>query len=489
MLPTASSLAELPSIGTDLALLFGLMALNSVFSLAEMAVVTARKSRLKQLAVSSSRARAALELAEHPDKFLSTIQLAITLIDLTMGVVAGWIGLHVAQYFSQIPMLADSAETWGLTLTLALVTFVSILLGELIPKRIALVAPEKIALLVAVPMLLATKIVAPLVMVLVWLSTAILKLFRLNLHSQSEVSEEEIQLLVAESNEAGVIDDVERSMVNRVLTLGERTVASLMTPRPRIQWLDAAATLEENLSVLRDAPHSRYPVMRGNDQEVLGVLETKWLLEHVGRELNLASEIDLFKHMNKPVFVPENMSAPNLIDQLRDEEVFMAFVVDEYGDLLGIVMLDDILHAVLGSSSQPGPSAQSQITERSDGSYLVDGSLGVEDLCELLEETELPHEDEHDFNTLAGMLMAHFGRIPAPADIFDWRRWRFEVLDLDGARIDKVLITDLLSIDANNKHGTDKLGADKLKADKSGADKSATDKAAADSGSENTGNL
>ena len=461
MLPTATNLAAVHSLSTELALLFGLMALNSVFSLAEMAVVTARKSRLKQLAVNSSRARAALELAENPDKFLSTIQLAITLIDLTMGVVSGWIGLSVAQHISHVPMLAANAETWGLTITLSLVTFVSILLGELIPKRIALIAPEKIAVLVAVPMLLATKIVAPLVMVLVWLSTAILKLFRLNLHSQSEVSEEEIQLLVAESNEAGVIDDVERSMVNRVLTLGDRTVASLMTPRPRIQWLDAAASLEENLSVLRDSPHSRYPVMRGSDQEVLGVLETKWLLAHVGRQLNLASEIDLFKHMNKPVFVPENMSAPNLIDQLRDEAVFMAFVVDEYGDLLGIVMLDDILHAVLGSSSQPGPSEQSQITERSDGSYLVDGSLSVEDLRELLEETELPLENEHDFNTLAGMLMAHFGRIPAPADVFEWRRWRFEVLDLDGARIDKVLVSDLLSNNVMGNHGSKPSGTEK----------------------------
>jgi putative hemolysin len=445
MLPAGTNLEAVPGLGTDLALLFGLMALNSVFSLAEMAVVTARKSRLRQLAATSSRARAALELSESPDKFLSTIQLAITLIDLLMGVVAGWIGLSVGVYLAQVPWLAGHAETWGLTLTLISVTFVSILFGELIPKRIALVAPEKIALLVGVPMLWATKIVGPLVAVLVWLSTATLKLFRLNQHSQSEVSEEEIQMLVAESNEAGVIDDVERSMVNRVLTLGERTVSSLMTPRPRIQWLDAGASLEENLAILRSEPHSRYPVMRENDQEVLGVLESKWLLEHVGQPLDQAAPIDLFKRMIKPVFVPENMSAPNLIDQLRDEEVFMAFVVDEYGDLHGIVTLNDLLHAVLGSSSQPGPSTQSQITERSDGSYLVDGALGVDDLRELLEEAELPLEAEHDFHTLAGMLMAHFGRIPAPADSFDWRRWRFEVLDLDGARIDKVLISDIVS--------------------------------------------
>jgi putative hemolysin len=429
--------------GGNIAMLCGLMALNSVFAMAEMAVVTARKSRLKQLAVTSKRARAALELSDHPDKFLSTIQLAITVIELMTGVVSGWIGLQIGAFIAHVSWLPGNAMAWGLPITLTVVTFVSILFGELIPKRIALVAPEKIAMIVGVPMLWATRAVSPLVAVLVWISTATLKLFRLNQHSQSEVSEEEIQLLVAESNEAGVIDDVERSMVNRVLTLGERTVSSMMTPRPRICWLDTASTLDENLATLRAQPHSLYPVMRGSDQEVLGVLETKWLLRLLGETPSHTElETELFKRISKPVFVPENMSAPNLIDQLRDEAVFMAFVVDEYGDLQGIVTLDDLLHAVIGSASQPGPSATAQITQRHDGSYLVDGAIGVDDLRELLEESELPLESEHDFNTLAGMLIAHFGRIPDVADTFVWRRWRFEVMDLDGARIDKVLIVD-----------------------------------------------
>ena len=442
MLPPATSVDALPGLGADLALLIGLMALNSVFSLAEMAVVTARKSRLKQLAPRSSRARAALELSENPDKFLSTIQLAITLLDLMMGMVSGWIGLTVGIYFSHVGSLAEHAETWGLTFTLAVVTFFSILFVQLLPKRIALIAPEKIAMMVGIPMLWATKVVGPLVAVLVWISTYTLKLFRLNQHSQSEVSEEEIQLLVAESNEAGVIDDVERSMVNRVLTLGERTVSSLMTPRTRLQWLDTAASLEENLAVLRNTPHSRFPVMHQSDKEVVGVLETKWLVQQLID--GIAQPVDLFAHISKPVFVPKTMSAPNLIDHLRDEEVFLAFVVDEYGDFQGIVTLVDLLHAVLGSSTQTGPSPQSQINQRNDGSYLVDGSLGVEDLCELLEESELPLQQEHDFHTVAGLMMAHFGRIPEPGDFFDWRRWRFEVVDLDGARIDKVLVSDLI---------------------------------------------
>lgn len=435
MLPPDST-AGLPGLTTEIAILGGLLVLNSVFALSEMAIVTARKSRLKQLAKQSARARAALELAEHPDRFLSTIQLAITSIDLLMGVVSGWIGLHIAQHIALFPDFESFAETFGLTLTLLVVTFISIVFGELIPKRLALIAPEKLAMLVGVPMLLATRVCAPLVAVLVWVSTAFLKLFRLDRHSQSEVSEEEIQLLVAESNEAGVIDDVERSMVNRVLTLGERTVSSLMTPRTRIHWLNIAADLTHNLAELRARPYSRYPVMRGSDKEVVGVVETKSLTEYIGQ----SACFDLFAKMRKPVFVPERMSAPNLIEQLRDAEVFMAFVVDEYGDLQGIVTLNDLLHAVLGNTSQASPTTTSAITERSDGSYLVDGSLAVADLRELLEVSELPCEDEHDFNTIAGLLMAYFGRIPGPGDFFDWRGWRFEVMDLDGARIDKVLI-------------------------------------------------
>jgi putative hemolysin len=428
------------SLGGNLLILGGLLLVNSVLSLSELAVVASRKSKLKQMAKESVRARAALELAEKPEKFLSTIQIAITLLELVTGLVAGWIGLAVAAQFRLWNMFGDSAATVGLMLTLTCVTFVSILIGELIPKRIALIAPEKIAQAIAVPMLFATRMVTPIAAILVWLSTVILRMLRLDKHSASEVSEEEIQMLVDESAEAGVIDHVERSMVNRVLTLGDRSVASIMTPRTRMVWLDTEASLEENLAAMRDAPFSRYPVMRGSDKDVVGVLETKHLVHYIGR----TCEIALFVNISKPIFVPESMSAPNLVEQLREESVFMAFVVDEYGDLQGLVTLNDLLHAVLGSSSQTNSSESSQIFEREDGSYLVDGQLGLEDLRELLEVQELPHEEEHSFNTLAGLLMAEFGRIPNPGDWFEWRAWRFEVLDLDGARIDKALISRVI---------------------------------------------
>jgi len=440
---TAASVGNMSMAG-NLLLLSCLLLMNSVLSLSELAVVASRKSKLKQMAKESVRARAALELAEKPEKFLSTIQIAITLIELVTGLVAGWIGLSVAQQFREWKLFGDSAAPVGLILTLTCVTFVSILIGELIPKRIALIAPEKIAQAIGVPMLFATRVVAPVAAILVWLSTIILRLLRLDKHSASEVSEEEIQMLVDESAEAGVIDHVERSMVNRVLTLGERSVASIMTPRTRMVWLDTEASLDENLACMREAPFSRYPVMCGSDKDVVGVLETKHLVHYIGK----AGAVELFTNISKPIFVPESMSAPNLVEQLRDEAVFMAFVVDEYGDLQGLVTLNDLLHAVLGSGSQTNSSESSQIFERQDGSYLVDGQLGLEDLRELLEVQELPHEEEHSFNTLAGLLMAEFGRIPNPGDVFEWRAWRFEVLDLDGARIDKALISRV--VDARN---------------------------------------
>jgi putative hemolysin len=443
MLPDPNIAASaVPDLSTDLSLLAVLLVLNSVFSMAEMAVVTARKSKLKQLSKQSSRARAALELSENPERFLSTVQLAITLIDLLMGVVSGWIGIQIASSLERVSWLSHNASAWGLTLTLAMVTFVSIVFGELIPKRIALVAPEKIAMMVSIPMRWATRAVAPFVSVVVWVSSSVLKLLRLNQHSQSEVSEEEIQMLVAESNEAGIIDDVERTMVNRVLTLGERTVSSIMTPRPRVFWLDLEATLEENLSVMHAHKFSRYPVMRGSDKDVVGVVEIKSLTEHLGN----SGHFDLFTTINKPVFVPEGMSALTLIEALRDAEVFMAFVVDEYGDLQGIATLNDVLHAVLGTSQQSHPSSPAHVVERADGSYWLDGALSIADLREVMDVQELPQEDEHDFNTLAGLLMAQFGRIPHVADAFDWRGWRFEVVDLDGARIDKVLLSRIETI-------------------------------------------
>jgi putative hemolysin len=284
-------------------------------------------------------------------------------------------------------------------------------------------------------MRIASAIAMPFAFALIWITRMVMRLLRLDRASEERVSEEEIRLLVAEGADQGVIDSDERNMVNRVLRLGDRTVDSLMTPRPRIAWLDATASLQENLATMRDTPFSRYPVYRGNDRDVLGVLSLKRLPAMLGN-----AKVDLFARLAKPLYVPGTARALDLLEEFRDAETRLALVVDEYGDVEGLVTLNDVLGAVVGPGAAPVAPTQAQpVTQRDDGSWLIDGALGTDDLRELLGLAELPAEDEHDFNTVAGMVVAHFGRIPQAGEHFDWRGWRFEVVDLDGARVDKIL--------------------------------------------------
>lgn len=423
----------------DLLVFIGLLLLNGFFALSEMAMVAARKSRLKNLAKTSRRAAIALELAEHPDRLLSTVQFGITLVGVFIGAYSGTaLGHWLADHLAHWPWLAAYAEEIGIGTALFLITVISIMIGELIPKRLALVAPERIATAVAVPMALLARLASPVVGVLSWMTQRVMHLLGFGKRAGTHVTEEEIRLLVAEGAEQGVIDDAERGMVNRVLKLGERSAASLMTPRTKIVWLDAEAPLADNLAVMRATPYSRYPVMRGSDREVLGVVEVKSLLAHLGQERGF----DLFAHLEKPLYVPENTPALNVLDSLREHQAALALVVDEYGDLLGMVTLTDVLSAVIGYVASSG-DGNPAVVERDDGSLLLDGSLSLEELRELLGTDELPLPADADFHTLAGLVMAHFGRIPKVGEHFEWRRWRFEVVDLDGARIDKVLLNTL----------------------------------------------
>jgi putative hemolysin len=322
------------------------------------------------------------------------------------------------------------------SLSVATITFANMLLGELIPKRVALVNPERFAIATALPMRVLTALATPFAYVLIWLTRHTLRLLHLQRVGDANVSEEEIRLLVSESAEQGVIDTDERNMVNRVLRLGDRSVDSLMTPRPRIVWLDAGASRAENLAQMRDTPFSRYPVYRDNDRNVLGVLSLKRLPELIENP-----HADLFAHLAKPLYVPDTARALDLLEEFRDAETRLALVVDEYGDIEGLVTLNDLLGAVVGQGAAPPQATQSaRIVRREDGSWIIDGALAADDLRELLGVTVLPNEDEHDFNTAAGMVVAQFGRIPQTSEHFDWNGWRFEVVDLDGARVDKILV-------------------------------------------------
>lgn len=413
--------------------------LNGFFALSEMALMTSRKSRLKHMARTSKRAQLALKLAQTPERFLSTVQVFITLLGIGTGAV---LGARIGDKFSVIlgtinePWLAHYAAPLGVVISVAGITFVNMLLGELLPKRIALVSPERFAVAVALPMRVLTSMALPFAFVLIWLTRWVLHLLRLDRASDQQVSEEEIRLLVSESAEQGVIDPDERNMVNRVLRLGDRTVDSLMTPRPRIAWLDTAMSFPENLAVMRENSYSRYPVCRDNDKNVLGVLTLKRLPEMLG-----STHVDLFAKLAKPLYVPGTARALALLEEFRDAETRLALVVDEYGDIQGLVTLNDLLSAVVGKNAAPVPATgDAPVVQRDDGSWLIDGALGTDDLRELLGLVELPQETDHDFHTVAGMVISHFGRIPQVGEHFQWRDLRFEVIDLEGARVDKILV-------------------------------------------------
>ncbi|HEY0502798.1 MAG TPA: hemolysin family protein [Lysobacter sp.] len=426
-----------------LLIVIALIVLNAFFAMSEMALMTSRKLRLKQLAETSRGARVALELAEHPDNLLSTVQIGITLIGILTGLVGGEsIGLAIAGWLQGLlPNAAEYARPIGIGTAVGLMGAAQVIFGELVPKRLALTNSEGIASAVAIPLYWLSRIARPIVATLGKINRLVLRLLGVKDDARSAISEEEIRLLVTESHEQGVIDADERKMMNRVLGLGDRTAESLMTPRTRISWLDADAEFAENLETMRQTQFSRYPVYRGNDSEVVGILEVKSLLDRLDEKAP-----DLFKSLREPLFVSESTHAMKLLEIFREEQQSLALVVDEYGDISGVVTLADLMDAVVGRVHSIGvPVGESDdesapVVERADGSFLLDGSLPVEDLRELVGGGRLPDEDEHDFHTAAGMVIAHFGRIPYVGEHFDWGPWRIEVVDLDGPRIDKLLL-------------------------------------------------
>ncbi|MEP6634308.1 MAG: hemolysin family protein [Luteimonas sp.] len=426
----------------QLLIVAALILFNAFFAMSEMAVLTSRKSRLKQMAVHSAGARKALALANHPESFLSAVQLWISLLSLMIGYFGGEsMGAKLAIPLARVPQLAPYADKIGFAIGFVVMLFVFGLLGELVPKRIGTLRPEKIAMVVAYPMNFFASAAKPLVLALSTCTRLLMRLIGLGQEDNTTITEEEIHLLVSEGHEQGVIDDDERNMMQRVMRLGDRTAESLMTPRMRITWLDSAAGFDDNLAEMRQTPYSRYPVYRGSDSDVLGVLEVKTLLDRLDDRGRTPTDADLFKTLRPAVFVSESTHALKLLEIFREEQQSLALVVDEYGDVTGMVTLNDLMGAVLGRiQSGENAEAGALVVERDDGSLLVDGTLPVDELRQLLGTGTLPQQEEHDYHTAAGMMIAQFGRIPNTAEHIDWGGWRIEVVDLDGPRIDKLLL-------------------------------------------------
>jgi putative hemolysin len=433
----------------DLLIIFGLILLNGFFAMSEMAVVTSRKSRLRQMAQGHRGARMALGLAERPENFLSAVQIGITLVGILTGAIGGVaVADDVALWIAAIPPLAGHAHAVALALSVGAITFATLILGELVPKRLALLNPERIASLVAPPLAVLALATRPVVALLSFSTRFTLRLLGVRDRAARTITEEEIRMLVAEGAEQGVIDDHERNMVNRVLRLGDRSVDSVMTPRNRIVWLDAEAGDAANLATMRGAVHSRFPVRRGSDREVLGILEVKTLVDNLG---NPGGE--LLRHLRPALYLPETTPVLRALEEFRRADSTGALVVDEYGEIQGLVTVNDILAAVVGNVA-PAAGGRAPldalIVRRDDGSWLVDGRASSDDLRELLGVGELPGEAEHEFHSAAGLVIARFGRIPAVGESFHWRQWRFEVVDLDGARIDRLLVAPLPGPDGDD---------------------------------------
>lgn len=412
-----------------------LVLVNGLFALAEMAVVAARKSRLRPLAeAGDDKARAALELAESPDRFLSTVQIGISLVGVLSGAVGGaTIAEHLGDLLSRIPWIGPAGIEIGLVIVVLAITYLSLVLGELVPKRLALHSPERIAAAVARPMRILSRLAAPLVRLLSGSTHLVLRLMGVRPQAEAPITEEELKVLLRQGTEAGVFEAGEQEMVEGVFRLGDRRVGALITPRTEVVWLDVDDPPAENLRRVVESAHAWFPVARGDLDHVLGVVRSKDLLV----ECLAGRPADVRGVAHEPLFVPEATPAAPVLDLLRRAEVKIALVVDEHGGVSGLVTVSDLLEEIVGGLSEDQPQA----VPRADRSWLVDGRLTVDEFKDLLQVRELPGETEGYYETVGGFVMMLLGRVPAPADHFEWGGWRFEVVDMDGNRVDKVLVS------------------------------------------------
>ncbi|MDZ7858040.1 hemolysin family protein [Sphaerotilus sp.] len=421
----------------DLALLFVLILINGVFAMSEMSLTASRKARLQVMAeTGDAGARTALDLHDSPTQFLSTVQIGITSIGVLNGIVgeAAFAG-PVADWLQATLRLQEAvADVIGTGLVVAIITFMTIIFGELVPKRVGQMYPETVARLVARPMRGLSVAASPFVKLLAGSTQAVLGLMGVRESTNRGVTEEEIAASLEEGLDAGVIEAHEHQMVRNVFRLDDRQIGSMMIPRGDIAWLEVSASREEILSGLTEHGHSRYPICRGGLDEVLGVVTAHQLL----MQLAASREISLIDSMQPPVFVPETLSGMELLEHFRGSPVQMVFVVDEYGEVQGVITLRDVLEAITGEFT-PHLAEDAWAVQREDGSWLVDGMIPVPELKDRLGLKQLPDEDRGRYNTLAGMVMLLLGRLPQTTDSVEWAGWRFEVVDLDGKRVDKVL--------------------------------------------------
>lgn len=429
----------MPSVMLEVSVVVLLILLNGIFAMSEIAVVSARKTRLRQWAEEgNAKARAALELANNPNQFLATIQIGITLVGILAGAFGGaTIAKELTVILNDISWLAPYSHALSLALVVGVIAYLSLIVGELVPKRLALNNPERLAMAIAAPMQVLSRVAYPAVHLLGLSTELLLRALGMRPSTEPLVTEEEIRALIEQGTQAGMFEEAEQEMVERVFRLGDRRVSAVMTPRTEIVWLDREASALEIRRTITESAHSRFLVADGSLDNVLGVVHAKDLLAHILGE----QVVNLEATLQQPLYVPESMRALKVLELFKQSGTHIALVIDEYGGIQGLVTPNDILEAIVGDLPEAGEQVEPLAVQREDGSWLVDGMLPVDEFKDLFDLGELPGEDQGIYQTLAGFVVMQLGRIPAATDYFVWEGLKIEVVDMDGNRVDKVLVT------------------------------------------------
>jgi len=422
----------------DIVVIVFLILINGLFSMSEIAIISARKARLQRLAEEGDvKAQNALELANSPNLFLSTAQIGITLVGVMSGVFGGATVAHrLAGLLSSYPMLRPYSETIAVVVVVLVLSYVSLVIGELVPKRLALNSPERIASLSAGPMRWLSIAAAPVVRLLSVSTDLALRLLRVRPSTGPPFTEEEIRAMIGQATTAGVFEQTEQDLVERVFRLGDRSVGGLMTPRQKISWIDINDSADKVRRKVAMSNHSRFPVCNGRLGNILGIVHVRDLFTHTAA----GQAIDLRCCIQKPLFVVESTHALKVMELFRDSGMQVAMVIDEYGTIEGLVTINDVLEAIIGSSPSEDQSEEPRVVRRDDGSWLMDGTLPIGEVKVYLDIRKLPGERAGNFQTLGGFVMNYLKRVPRTADHFECCGWRFEVVDMDRHRVDKVFI-------------------------------------------------
>lgn len=416
-----------------------LILVNGLFALSEMAIVSAKKNRLQQKAADGNKGAArALELAENPNRFLSTVQVGITLIGILSGAYSGaTIAEQIGVEIGKVPELTPYSEGIGVAIVVIVITYLTLVLGELVPKRLALNGAEQVAVNISGSMAIISKITTPIVYLLSGSTNLVLRILGVKPSTEPEVTEDDLKSMLMQGTENGVFEEAEHEMVKRIFRLSDRSVSALMTPRTDIIFLDIEAPHQEIHQLILEHPYSRFPVIKDSIDNVVGIVQSRaLLLQRVE-----SPDFDIHKVLEQPMFIPESTSALTVLERFRAAGCELAVIIDEYGGVLGLVSMKDIIESIVGEVVAPHEQDEAEAIRREDGSWLFDGMIQLDDLKDYLELDELPGEGTGDYETLSGLMMAQLGRIPVSGDHFEWKELHFEVMDMDGHRVDKVLVS------------------------------------------------